>query len=37
MELPEAPDVIKIKGCDAAHGTYYQLYSDDRGSAACTR
>ena len=31
IELPEAPDVIKIMGCDAANGTYYQLYSDDRG------
>jgi hypothetical protein len=29
IELPEAPDVIKIMGCDAANGTYYQLYSDD--------
>ena len=31
IELPDAPDVIKIMGCDAANGTYYQLYSDDRG------
>jgi len=31
IQLPEAPDVIKIMGCDAANGTYYQLYSDDRG------
>ena len=31
IDLPEAPDVIKIMGCDAANGTYYQLYSDDRG------
>ena len=31
IELPEAPDVIKIMGCDAANGTYCQLYSDDRG------
>ncbi len=31
VEMPEAPDGIKIMGCDAANGTYYQLYSDDRG------
>lgn len=31
VELPEAPDSISIMGCDAANGTYYQLYSDDRG------
>jgi hypothetical protein len=31
IELPEAPDAIAIMGCDAANGTYYQLYSDDRG------
>ena len=30
VDLPGAPDVIKIMGCDAANGTYYQLYSDDR-------
>jgi hypothetical protein len=30
-EMPEAPDAISIMGCDAANGTYYQLYSDDRG------
>ena len=30
-ELPEAPDSISIIGCDAANGTYCQLYSDDRG------
>lgn len=29
--MPEAPDAITIKGCDAANGTYHQLYSDDRG------
>jgi hypothetical protein len=28
---PEAPDSISIMGCDAGNGTYYQLYSDDRG------
>ncbi len=31
LELPEAPDSIAIMGCDGANGTYYQLYSDDRG------
>jgi hypothetical protein len=31
IELPEAPNAIAIMGCDAANGTYYQLYSDDRG------
>jgi hypothetical protein len=31
IELPEAPDNISIIGCDAANGTYYQLYSDQRG------
>ena len=31
VDLPEAPDVLKIMGCDAANGTYHQLYSDDRG------
>jgi hypothetical protein len=30
-ELPEAPDNVSIIGCDAANGTYYQLYSDERG------
>ena len=30
-EIPEAPDAISIMGCDAAHGTYFQLYSDERG------
>ncbi|MGH8911313.1 MAG: hypothetical protein ACRDVD_02285 [Acidimicrobiia bacterium] len=30
-EMPEAPDAISIIGCDAANGTYFQLYSDDRG------
>jgi hypothetical protein len=28
---PAAPDTVAIIGCDAANGTYYQLYSDDRG------
>src|SRR3954471_16015829 len=31
VEMPEAPDGVSIMGCDAANGTYYQLYSDDRG------
>ena len=31
VEMPGAPDAISIMGCDAANGTYYQLYSDDRG------
>src|SRR5438445_13823655 len=26
-----ATDSVSIIGCDAANGTYYQLYSDDRG------
>lgn len=29
--MPAAPNGISIIGCDAANGTYYQLYSDDRG------
>jgi hypothetical protein len=31
VDTPEAPDGISILGCDAANGTYYQLYSDERG------
>ena len=31
VELPEAPDNVSIIGCDAANGTYIQLYSDERG------
>ena len=31
IALPEAPDSIAIIGCDAANGTYVQLYSDERG------
>jgi hypothetical protein len=31
VDMPEAPDSVSIIGCDAASGTYYQLYSDDRG------
>jgi len=31
VDVPGFPDGISIIGCDAANGTYYQLYSDDRG------
>lgn len=31
VDFPGAPDGVSIIGCDAANGTYYQLYSDDRG------
>ena len=31
VEMPEAPDGTAVIGCDAANGTYYQLYSDERG------
>jgi hypothetical protein len=31
VDVPEAPDSISIMGCDAANGTYFQLYSDERG------
>jgi hypothetical protein len=31
VDLPVAPDTVSVIGCDAANGTYYQLYSDDRG------
>jgi hypothetical protein len=31
VDLPEAPDSTSVIGCDAANGTYYQLYSDERG------
>jgi len=31
VDLPEAPDGTAIIGCDAANGTYFQLYSDERG------
>jgi hypothetical protein len=30
-DLPEFPDNVSIIGCDAANGTYFQLYSDERG------
>ena len=29
--MPEAPDSISIIGCDGANGTYFQLYSEERG------
>ena len=31
VEMPEAPDGVSVYGCDAANGTYYQLYTDERG------
>lgn len=31
IDLPEVPNAISIIGCDAANGTYFQLYSDERG------
>ena len=31
VDMPEAPDGISIMGCDGANGTYFQLYSDERG------
>lgn len=31
VDMPEAPNGVSIIGCDAANGTYLQLYSDDRG------
>jgi hypothetical protein len=31
LEHPQAPDNVSIIGCDAANGTYFQLYSDERG------
>ena len=33
VDVREAPDSISVIGCDAANGTYYQLYSDQRGVA----
>jgi hypothetical protein len=30
ITVPGAPDSVAIIGCDAANGTYYQLYSDER-------
>jgi hypothetical protein len=31
VDMPEAPDSVSIMGCDGANGTYFQLYSDERG------
>jgi hypothetical protein len=31
VDFPDAPDSLSIMGCDAANGTYFQLYSDERG------
>jgi hypothetical protein len=31
VSFPGAPDGIAIIGCDAANGTYSELYSDERG------
>ena len=31
VELPEAPDTVSVIGCDAANGSYVQVYTDDRG------
>jgi hypothetical protein len=31
VDIPGVPDGVSIIGCDGANGTYYQLYSDDRG------
>jgi hypothetical protein len=30
VEMPEAPDSVSFIGCDAANGTYVELYSDER-------
>jgi hypothetical protein len=30
LGLPEAPDTFSVMGCDAANGTYFQLYTDER-------
>jgi hypothetical protein len=31
VDVPGAPDSVSIMGCDGANGTYFQLYSDERG------
>jgi hypothetical protein len=31
IDMPGAPDSTSIIGCDAANGSYVQLYSDERG------
>jgi hypothetical protein len=30
VDLPEAPDVVAVIGCDGRNGTYFQLYTDER-------
>lgn len=30
IDLPEAPDVLSVIGCDGRSDAYYQLYTDDR-------
>jgi hypothetical protein len=30
LEHPQAPDYVSVIGCDAANGTFYQLYTDER-------
>lgn len=30
IDMPEAPNGIAVIGCDAANGTYTQVYTDDR-------
>ena len=31
LDHPQAPDNVSVMGCDAANGTYFYLYSDERG------
>ena len=31
VDHPDAPASLAMIGCDAANGTYFQLYSDERG------
>ena len=31
VDNPDAPDSVSIIGCDGQHGTYFQLYADERG------
>jgi hypothetical protein len=31
IDDPDAPDSISVMGCDAANGTFTQLYADERG------
>ena len=31
IDHPDVPNGINVIGCDVANGTYFQLYSDDRG------